>query len=86
MTRQPRTLLGHLLAWCLGALGLLWLSFIAAGYQTGRHETDELVDGHLASVTTLVAQLAGSGRWLSAPAQADAGVFTCIIINMPVFW
>ncbi len=66
MIGQPRSLFGHLLAWCLGALGLLWLSFIAAGYQAGRHETDELVDGHLASVTALVAQLAGSGRWLPA--------------------
>ncbi len=65
--RQPRTLFGHLLAWSLGALALLWLSFIVAGYQSGRHETDELVDGHLASVAAVVARLGDQGPW-PAPA------------------
>jgi hypothetical protein len=49
-----RSLTRHLLAWALGALALVWLSFIVAGYQTGRHEADELTDGHLASVATLL--------------------------------
>ncbi len=66
MTARPRSLFGHLLAWCLGALGLLWLSFIATGYQAGRHETDELVDGQLASVATL---LAADVRWLPITPQ-----------------
>ncbi len=66
MTRVPRSLFGHLLAWSLGGLGLLWLSFIAAGYLTGRHETDELVDGQLASVATL---LAADVRWLPVAPQ-----------------
>lgn len=64
--KQPATLFGHLLAWCLGALGLLWLSFVATGYQAGRHETDELVDGQLASVAAL---LAVDVRWLPATPQ-----------------
>ena len=55
--RQPRTLFGQLLAWSLGTLGLLWLSVVVAGYLTGRHETDELVDGQLASIAALLAPL-----------------------------
>jgi two-component system sensor histidine kinase QseC len=71
MRWQPRSLFSNLLAWSLAALGLLWLSFIAAGYQSGRHETDELVDGQLASVAALVAlvaQMDERGRWLPAEA------------------
>lgn len=66
MTRRGSSLFGHLLAWGLGAMGLLWLSLIAAGYQTGRHETAELVDGQLASVATL---LATDVRWLPITPQ-----------------
>ncbi len=66
MTARPRTLFGHLLAWCLGALALLWLSFIATGYQAGRHETAELVDGQLASVAAL---LAADLHWRPAAPQ-----------------
>lgn len=49
-----RSLTRHLLAWTLGALVLVWASFVLLGYQTGRHEADELTDGHLASVATLL--------------------------------
>lgn len=52
-----RTLLHHLLAWTLGALGLVWASFIVVGITTGVHEADELTDGHLASVAALQAAL-----------------------------
>jgi two-component system sensor histidine kinase QseC len=48
------TLTRHLLAWTLGALLVVWGTFIALGYQTGQHEADELTDGHLASVTALL--------------------------------
>ncbi len=64
--KPATTLFSHLLAWCLGALGLLWLSFVATGYQAGRHETDELVDGQLASVAALMAL---DVRWLPATPQ-----------------
>ncbi|RYX91211.1 MAG: two-component sensor histidine kinase [Comamonadaceae bacterium] len=50
----PRTLTSHLLAWTLGALVLVWASFVLVGYQTGMHEADELTDGHLASVASLL--------------------------------
>lgn len=78
MNRPSRSLFGSLLAWSLGALALLWLSMLAAGYQTGRHETDELVDGQLASIAALLARLDNGGRWLPAgvdgasPAAAHA--------------
>lgn len=52
--RRPRSLLGHLMAWTLGALAVLWLGFVVAGYRTGLVETDELTDGHLASVAALL--------------------------------
>jgi two-component system sensor histidine kinase QseC len=57
--RQP-SLTRHLLAWGLAALTLVWASFIAVGYKTGAHEADELTDGHLASVSSLLLPLAPS--------------------------
>lgn len=58
------SLLRHLLAWTLGALVLVWACFIALGYKTGEEEADELTDGHLASVATLL--LAQSGWHFNA--------------------
>ncbi len=49
-----RSLMLHLLAWALGALVLVWVSFIVVGFNTGIHEADELTDGHLASVVHLL--------------------------------
>jgi two-component system sensor histidine kinase QseC len=57
--RRP-SLLRHLLVWVLGALVVVWLGFIAIGFQTGHHEADELTDGHLASVAALLLNLRGS--------------------------
>ena len=51
---KRRTLLGHLLAWVLGALALVWVGFVAIGLTTGVHEADELTDGHLASTASLL--------------------------------
>ncbi len=53
MTLQ-RSLMGHLMAWVLGALALVWASFIVVGFRTGVHEAAELTDGHLASVASLM--------------------------------
>ena len=44
----------ELLAWTLGGLVVVWSAFIWFGYLTGEHEADELTDGHLASVTSLL--------------------------------
>jgi two-component system sensor histidine kinase QseC len=54
---QRRTLMRQLLAWGLGAMLIVWLSFVYVGWRTGVHEADELTDGHLASVATLVLNL-----------------------------
>jgi two-component system, OmpR family, sensor histidine kinase QseC len=51
---RPRTLLGRLLAWAIGAFALVWFGFAVIGFQTGLHEADELTDGHLASVASLL--------------------------------
>lgn len=51
---RSRSLMLHLLAWALGALVLVWASFIVVGFRTGIHEADELTDGHLASVVHLL--------------------------------
>ena len=61
MTLRP-SLTRHLLAWSLGALLLVWGSFVFVGYRTGMHESDELTDGHLASVASLVLSMA-DGRF-----------------------
>lgn len=55
------TLTRHLLAWALGALIVVWAAFVAVGYRTGEHEADELTDGHLASVSSLLLPLARGG-------------------------
>lgn len=44
----------ELLAWTLGGLVVVWCAFIYVGYLTGEHEADELTDGHLASVASLL--------------------------------
>ena len=54
--RRP-SLTRQLLLWSLGALALVWGSFVFLGYQTGVHEADELTDGHLASVAALLLNL-----------------------------
>lgn len=51
------SLMRQLLLWSLGALALVWGSFVFLGYQTGVHEADELTDGHLASVAALLLNL-----------------------------
>ncbi|MDB5900213.1 MAG: two-component sensor histidine kinase [Ramlibacter sp.] len=63
MSARPRTpsLTRHLLGWALGALVVVWGSFIVVGYKTGEHEADELTDGHLASVSSLLLPLAPGG-------------------------
>ncbi len=53
MMRHP-SLQRHLLAWALAALLVVWGIFVAMGYQTGMHEADELTDGHLASVASVL--------------------------------
>lgn len=58
MKRAP-TLARHLLAWVLGGLVLVWLTFIVAGYRAGQHEADELTDGHLASAAALMTAYSG---------------------------
>lgn len=50
-----KSLLQHLLAWGLGALLVVWGSFIGFAYYAGVHEADELTDGHLASVVSILA-------------------------------
>jgi two-component system, OmpR family, sensor histidine kinase QseC len=64
----------HLLGWALGSLLLVWASFVVVGYSTGVHEADELTDGHLASVASLLAAqrdgelVSGTGPGLAAAA------------------
>ena len=48
------SLFRHLLAWTLGALFVVWMAFMYFGYSTGAHEAEELMDGHLASVASVL--------------------------------
>jgi len=52
--KLPPSLFRHLLAWTLGSLLVVWASFVYFAYRTGVHEADELTDGHLASVASLL--------------------------------
>lgn len=51
---KPRSLQQNLLLWAMGALVVVWVGFVAFGFRTGVHEADELTDGHLAGVVTLL--------------------------------
>lgn len=64
------TLQGQLLRWVLGALFVIWLGSVAASYAAGYHEADELTDGHLASVASLLLAAPPAGR-LSVPNVAQ---------------
>lgn len=68
--RRP-SLQRQMLGWVLGTLLTVWIAFVAAGYQTGIQEADELTDGHLAGVASLL--LAYPGNSL-APKPDTAGV------------
>jgi two-component system sensor histidine kinase QseC len=70
---MKRTLTRHLLAWVLGALALVWASFVVVGYKTGEHEADELTDGHLAGVAALLAAYQGGEFKAGQAIQAPAG-------------
>ncbi|KQP37117.1 histidine kinase dimerization/phospho-acceptor domain-containing protein [Pseudorhodoferax sp. Leaf274] len=59
MTRRP-SLQRQLLAWTLGALVVVWSVFMLVGYHTGVEEADELTDGHLASVASLLLSQPGT--------------------------
>lgn len=64
MENSRNSLLLYLLAWVLGALALVWASFVAVGFQTGHHEADELTDGHLASVAAVLLSQRGETRFV----------------------
>lgn len=70
MNLRP-SLFRHLLAWTLGALVAVWATFIFFGYRTGAHEADELTDGHLASVASL---LLSQRVWELRPAPGTAEI------------
>ena len=73
MSKLPRlpgfagapTLQGQLIRWVLAALLVVWLGLVAASYAAGYREADELTDGHLASVASLM---------LAAPPSGQLGV------------
>ena len=71
MTLRP-SLFRHLLAWVLGALLLVWASFVYVGHRTGLHEADELTDGYLASIASLLLTQKVSG-FAPAPDAAALG-------------
>jgi two-component system sensor histidine kinase QseC len=71
--RRRPSLTVHLLVWTLGALLLVWASFIAFAFQTGQHEADELTDGHLASTSALLAAWAYGEPLASERIAAPAG-------------
>jgi len=65
-----RSLTRHLMAWAMGALLIVWASFMFMGYETGLHEADELTDGHLAGVASLLlAEQEGRFAQRSDPAK-----------------
>jgi two-component system sensor histidine kinase QseC len=68
---MKRSLTRDLTAWTLGALVLVWASFIAVGWKTGQHEADELTDGHLASTAALLLAYGATGRF-GGPAAGGA--------------
>ncbi|MEY4754721.1 MAG: hypothetical protein RJA44_2396 [Pseudomonadota bacterium] len=54
MRLRPRSLLGQLLAWALGTQLLVGLVLVGSAFVASLTEADELIDGQLASVATLL--------------------------------
>lgn len=73
MTGRP-SLQRQLLAWTLGALVAVWTVFMLVGYHTGVEESDELTDGHLASVASLLLAQSGTAFEEQRPDAATLGV------------
>jgi two-component system sensor histidine kinase QseC len=74
------TLTRHLLAWALGTMLVLWGVFVYLGYQTGEHESEELTDGHLA---TVVALLLAQNEGANLAPQASANPPALPVLSMP---
>lgn len=72
---KSRTLTGHLLAWALGTLLLLWATFVYLGYRAGQHEADELTDGHLATVAALLLSQENTGEKSAGGSRNQAVIF-----------
>lgn len=72
---KSRTLTGHLLAWALGTLLLLWATFVYLGYRAGQHEADELTDGHLATVAALLLSQENAGEKGAGGSRNQAVIF-----------
>lgn len=53
---RPRSLLWHLWAWAMLAVGLVWVSLCLAAYVTGMDEADEILDGQLHAAAVLLLQ------------------------------
>jgi two-component system sensor histidine kinase QseC len=70
--RRP-SLQRQLLAWTLGSLVVVWSVFMLVGYRTGVEEADELTDGHLASVASLMLAQT-STNFTARPHGATLGV------------
>jgi two-component system, OmpR family, sensor histidine kinase QseC len=51
--RHP-SLTQRIVVWSLAAMVIIWASFVVLAYKVGIDEADELTDGHLASVATLL--------------------------------
>lgn len=70
--RGGSSLLLHLLGWTLGALVLVWGSFVVVGFRTGLHEADELTDGHLASVAAVLLNQRGDAEFVHGGPSGQA--------------
>jgi two-component system sensor histidine kinase QseC len=68
---QP-SLFRHLMAWAIGAQLVVWVVFVLIGFRTGVHEADELTDGHLSSVASLILAQ-HMGQFSAAPSAATLG-------------
>jgi len=52
-----KTLTNTLIAWIIMTLLIIWLVIIVVSFATGNHEADELTDGRLASIGSLILAL-----------------------------
>lgn len=52
----PRSLLGHLWAWAMLSVAVVWLSLGLAAYATGLDEADEILEGQLHATAVLLLQ------------------------------
>ena len=72
MSTRPRELGREIWRWVLLALAGAWIALVAASYQAGLHEAEEITDAHLAAAVNVLLQVSAFGAHPQPADMAEA--------------